>query len=63
MMRGGKHQDKKSKAEKKQAASAKTPTQVFTDEEQEDRGPAIRECDKEATIRMKKLKGIKRLSR
>ena len=52
MRGGGKHKDKKGKAEKKQAASAKTPEQKFTDEEKGDRGPAIRECDKDATIRM-----------
>ena len=50
--RGGrKHKDKKSKAEKKQAASAKTPEQKFTEEEG-DRGPAILESEKEAVIRM-----------
>ena len=52
MRGGGKHRDKKSKAEKKQAASAKTTEQKFTDEENGDRGSAIRECDKDATIRM-----------
>ena len=48
---GGKHKDKKSKAEK-QAASAKTPEQKFTDEEEGDRGPATQECDRDAAIRM-----------
>ena len=49
---GGKHQDKKGKAEKKQAASAKTPEQKFTDEEEGDRGPVTQECDRDAAIRM-----------
>ena len=52
MRGGGKHKDKKSKVEKKQAASAKTPEQKFTDEEEGDRGPAILESEKEAIIRM-----------
>ena len=52
MRGGGRHKDKKGKAEKKQATSAKTPEQKFTDEEQGDRGPAIRECDKDAVVRM-----------
>ena len=52
MRGGGRHQDKKCKAEKKQARSAKTPEQKFTDEEKGDRGPAIRECDKDAMIQM-----------
>ena len=52
MRGGGKHKDKKSKAEKKQAASAKTPEQKFADEEEGDRGPAILESEKEAIIRM-----------
>ena len=51
-VRGGKHKDKKSKAEKKQAASAKTPEQKFTDEEEGDRGPVTQECDRDAAIRM-----------
>ena len=41
MRGGGKHKDKESKAEKKQAASAKTPEQRFTDEEEGDRKEAI----------------------
>ena len=41
MRGGGKHKDKKSKAEKKQAASAKTLEQKFTDEEEGDRKEAI----------------------
>ena len=49
---GGKHKDKKSKVDKKQAASAKTPEQKFTDKEDGDRGPAILENEKEAIIRM-----------
>ena len=52
MRGGGKHKDKKSKAEKKQVASAKTPEQKFTDQEKGDRGPAIRGCDKDAAIQM-----------
>ena len=42
MRGGGKHKDKKSKVEKEQAASAKTPEQKFTDEEEGDKSPAIR---------------------
>ena len=41
MRGGGKHKDKKSKAEKKQAANTKTPEQRFTDEEEGDRKEAI----------------------
>ena len=52
MRGGGKHKDKKSKVDKKQAASAKTPEQKFTDKEEGDRGPAILENEKEAIIRM-----------
>ena len=52
MRGGGKHKDKKSKVDKKQAASAKTPEQKFTDEEEGDTGPAILESEKEAIIRM-----------
>ena len=51
MRGGGKHKDKKSKVDKKQAESAKTPEQKFTDEEEGDRGPAILESEKEAIIR------------
>ena len=52
MRGGGKHKNKKSKVDQKQAASAKTPEQKFTDEEEGDRGPAILESEKEAIIRM-----------
>ena len=52
MRGGGKHKDKKGKVDKKQAASAKTPEQKFTDEEEGDRGPTILENEKEAIIRM-----------
>ena len=52
MRGGGKHKDKKSKVDKKQAASAKTPEQKFMDKEEGDRGPAILENEKEAIIRM-----------
>ena len=52
MRGGGRHKDKKSKVDKKQAASAKTPEQKFTDEEEGDRGPAILENEKDAIIRM-----------
>ena len=41
MRGGGKHKDKKSKVDKKQAASAKTPEQKFTDEEEGNRKEAI----------------------
>ena len=52
MRGGGKHKDKKSKVDKKQAANAKTLEQKFTDEEEGDRGPTILENEKEAIIRM-----------
>ena len=52
MRGGGKHKDKKCKVDKKQAASAKTPEQKFTDEEKGDRGPAILENEKEAIVWM-----------
>ena len=45
MRGGGKHKDKKSKAEKKQAASGKTPEQKFVEEVRSDKVAAIRECD------------------
>ena len=51
MRGGGKHKDKKSKAEK-QATSAMTPEQKFTDGKEGDRGPATQECDLDAAIRM-----------
>ena len=44
------HKDKKSKAEKKQAASGKTLEQKFVEEVRSDKGPAIRECDEDATV-------------
>ena len=50
MRGGGKHKDKKSKAEKKQAANGKTLEQKFVDEVRGDKVPAIRECDKDAKI-------------
>ena len=50
MRGGGKHKDKKSKAEKKQAASGKTLEQKFVEEVRSDKSPAIRECDKDATV-------------
>ena len=50
MRGGGKHKDKKSKVEKKQAASAKTPEQKFVEEVRSDISPVIRECDKDATV-------------
>ena len=52
MRGGGKHKDKKSKVDKKQAASAMTLVHKFTDEEEGDRGPAILESEKEAVIWM-----------
>ena len=50
MRGGGKHKDKKSKPEKKQAASGKTLEQKFVKEVRSDKVPAIRECDKDATV-------------
>ena len=50
MRGGGKHKDKKSKAEKKQAASGKTLEQKFVEEVRSDKVPAIRECDEDATV-------------
>ena len=50
MRGGGKHKDKTSKAEKKQTASGKTLEQKFVEEVRSDKGPAIRECDKDATV-------------
>ena len=53
MMRGGgKHKDNKGKAEKKQAASTNRLDQKCAGEPKSDQGPAIRECDKDAVIRM-----------
>ena len=50
MRGGGKHKDKKSKAEKKQAESGKTLEQKFVEEVGSDKSPVIRECDKDATV-------------
>ena len=50
MRGGGKHKDKKSKAEKKQAASGKTLEQKFVEEVRSDKVPAILKCDKDATV-------------
>ena len=50
MRGGGKHKEKKSKVEKKQAASAKTQEQKFVEEVRSDKSPVIRECDKDATV-------------
>ena len=50
MRGGGKHNVKKSKAEKKQAASGNTLEQKFVEEVRSDKVPAIRECDKDATV-------------
>ena len=51
MRGGGKHKDKRNKAEKKQAASPKRLQQTCA-EEPNDKGPAIRECHKDAVIRL-----------
>ena len=45
--------DKKGKAEKKQAASVKRLEKQCAEEPKSDIGPAIRECDKDAVIRMR----------
>ena len=50
MRGGGKHKDKKSKTEKKHAENGKTLEQKFVEEIRSDRSPAIRECDKDATV-------------
>ena len=50
MRGGGKHKDKKIKAEKKQAACGKTLEQKFVEEVRSDKVPAIRECDKDTTV-------------
>ena len=55
MRGGGKHKDKKSKAEKKQAASGKTLEQKFVEEVRSDKVPAIRGCDKDATVTRQEL--------
>ena len=49
---GGRHKDKKSQKERKQAASTRTPEQKSAEEVKNDKGPAIQECDKEAAIRL-----------
>ena len=50
MRGGGKHKDKKSKAEKKQAESGKTLEQKFVEEVRSDKIPVIRAYDKDATV-------------
>ena len=47
---GGKHKEKKSKTEKKQAESGQTLEQKFVEEVWCDKSTAIRECDKDATV-------------
>ena len=49
---GGKHKDKKGQKERKQAAKQKGPEQKTEEEPKRDKGPVIRECDKDSTIRM-----------
>ena len=46
---GGRHKDKKSKVEMRQVASAKRDEQMSTKELENDKVPAIQECDKEAS--------------
>ena len=50
MRGGGNHKVKKSRVEKKQTASAKTPEQKFVEEIRCDISPVNRECDKDATV-------------
>ena len=49
---GGKHKDKRSKAEKNQAASTRTPEQKFAEEAKSVKGPATQECDRDTAVRM-----------
>ena len=53
-MRGGgrKHKDKKSKAEKNQAAKTRTLELMFAEDEKSDKRRSIRECDTDTVIRM-----------
>ena len=52
MRGGGKHKDKKSTAEKKQAASPQRSEQKSYEEPKSNTGLAIKGCDKEAMIRL-----------
>ena len=49
---GGRHKDKRSKAEKNQAASTRTPEQKFAEEAKSVKGPATQECDRDTAVRM-----------
>ena len=49
---GGKHKDKRSKAEKNQAASTRTAEQKFAEEAKSVKGPATQECDRDTAVRM-----------
>ena len=49
---GGKHKDKRSKAEKNQAANTRTPEQKFAEDAKSVKGPATQECDRDTAVRM-----------
>ena len=49
---GGRPKDKKSKVEKKQAASTRTPEQKFAEEVKSVKGPATQEYDRDTAVRM-----------
>ena len=49
---GGRHKDKKSQKERKQAASTRTPEQKFAEEVKSVKGPATQECDRDIVVRM-----------
>ena len=49
---GGRHKDRKSQAEKKQAVNAKKQEQMCAGETKSNTGPLIRECDKDAVQQM-----------
>ena len=49
---GGRHKDKKSQKEKKQAASTRTSEQKFAEEVKSVKGPATQEYDRDTVVRM-----------
>ena len=49
---GGRHKDRKSQKERKQAGKQEGPEQKTEEEPKSDKGPATQECDKEAVIRI-----------
>ena len=52
MRGGGKHEDKKSKSEKKQTTNPEKAEQKSEEEPKRDKGPVIQECDRDTVVQM-----------